>query len=141
MVEHGDGHKGIWISEYGWPMKDEHAKSKRLIQALEEFNDPKYYYVTMANYLSLSDPAGEPDYGLCERDLKPRPSYHAFKRIHAWPRVAKPGGQGESGETEVGERGRRSDRENAVRRVALPTNLQQGEHTKKVAQPALRCRV
>ena len=33
----------------------------------------------MANYLSITDPAGEPGFGLCDRDLKPRKSYMAFK--------------------------------------------------------------
>ncbi len=81
MVEHGDGRKGIWISEWGWSMNDEDEKARRVTKTLQELNDPKYYYVTMANYLSLSDPAGERGYGLCERDLKPRKSYFAFKRF------------------------------------------------------------
>lgn len=79
MVEHGDGHKGIWISEWGWSMKDEDEKSRRIVKTLRELNDPKYYYVTMANYLSITDPAGEPGFGLCDRDLKPRKSYMAFR--------------------------------------------------------------
>jgi len=81
MVEHGDGDKGIWISEYGWALQDEDEKSRRLIKSLTDLSSPKYYYVTMANYLSLSDPAGERWYGLCERDLTPRKSYFAFKRF------------------------------------------------------------
>ena len=81
MVAHGDGYKGIWISEYGWPLQDEDEKARRLTQSLTELSDPKYYYVTMANYLSLSDPAGEQYYGLCDRDLKPRKSYLAFKQF------------------------------------------------------------
>jgi len=81
MVEHGDGMKGIWISEWGWPLKDQEEKARRVTQSLRELTDPKYYYVTMANYLSIIDPAGEPGYGLCENDLKPRKAYAAFRQF------------------------------------------------------------
>ena len=79
MVKQGDGHKGIWLREYGWEMEDEEEKSRRIAQTLAEFNDPKYYYVTMAMYLILTDPGGNVPFGLCDNYLKPRPSYHAYK--------------------------------------------------------------
>jgi hypothetical protein len=87
MVEHGDGHKGIWLSEWGWNTNDEDLKSRRIHQTLTELEDPKYHYVTMANYLSITDPAGEPGFGLCDRDLTPRKSYLAFK---SHPKKIKP---------------------------------------------------
>jgi hypothetical protein len=92
MVEHGDGHKGMWISEWGWNMKDEDEKSRRIVKSLAELTSPKYYYITMANYLSITDPTGEPGYGLCDRDLKPRTSFQAFKQfVKAHPlRKARP---------------------------------------------------
>lgn len=81
MVEHGDAHKGIWLSEYGWNTKDEDLKSRRLEQVLKELASPKYFYVTMANYLSLRDPAGEAGFGLVNNDLTPRKSYETYKRV------------------------------------------------------------
>lgn len=79
MVEHGDGHKGIWLREYGWALEDEEEKSRRISQTLAEFSDPKYEYVTMAMYLILTDPGGNVPFGLCNGYLEPRPSFHAFK--------------------------------------------------------------
>jgi hypothetical protein len=78
MVAHGDGHKGLWLSEWGWPMADGPERCRRVIETLKALEDPKYYYVTMASYLSITDPGGEVGFGLCDRDLTPRPSYFAF---------------------------------------------------------------
>jgi hypothetical protein len=79
MLAHGDGHKGIWIREYGWSIKDEDEKAWRLIKTLETLSGPEYYYVTMATYLGLTDVSRHDDFGLCDRDLKPRKSYLAFQ--------------------------------------------------------------
>lgn len=82
MVEHGDGHKGIWIGEWGWSLRDESEKARRLRRTLEELHDPKYYYVTMAHYLSLTDLGHDAPFGLVDRDtFEPRLSYLAFKRF------------------------------------------------------------
>jgi polysaccharide biosynthesis protein PslG len=79
MVANGDGHKGIWLGEWGWAMKNEEKKARRVTEALEALSQPKYCYVTLANYLCLTDlPDGTP-YGLCDKDFKPRPAYTAFK--------------------------------------------------------------
>ncbi len=80
MVEHGDARKGVWISEYGWAMTDEVEKARRVTQTLQELAEPRYRYVSMANYLSITDPTGEPGFGLCNRDLTPRLSYLAFQK-------------------------------------------------------------
>lgn len=79
MVEHGDWDKPVWITEYGWNSKDERWKARQMMQALRELSSPEFFYVTLANYLSLTDPPGEEGYGLCERDLTPRQSFLAFK--------------------------------------------------------------
>jgi polysaccharide biosynthesis protein PslG len=84
LAAHGDWNKPVWILEYAWSTTDETRKAHLIRQALGALNSPTYFYVTVATYLSLSDPAGEPGYGLCERDLTPRPSYHAFK---AFPKI------------------------------------------------------
>jgi hypothetical protein len=81
MVEHGDGHKGIWIREYGWALEDEKEKSRRLTETLTTLADPKYYYVTMAMYLCLTDPGGDVRFGLCRNDLLPRTSYYAYQEL------------------------------------------------------------
>ncbi len=87
MVENGDGHKGIWVSEWGWNTSNEELKSQRIHKTLRELEDPKYHYITMANYLSITDPVGEEGFGLCNRDLTPRKSFEAFK---AHPKKVKP---------------------------------------------------
>jgi hypothetical protein len=79
MIQHGDAHKGIWIREYGWAIDDEEEKARRITQTLAEFNDPKYHYVTMAMYLLLTDPDDKNFFGLCNKYLEPRPSYHAYQ--------------------------------------------------------------
>lgn len=79
LVEHGDWDKGIWFTEYGWSTSDEALKARLLRRALGELNSPSLYYVTVACYLSLTDPQGEKGYGLCDKDLKPRPAYATFK--------------------------------------------------------------
>ncbi|MCL2329961.1 MAG: glycosyl hydrolase [Phycisphaerae bacterium] len=79
MVEHGDGDKPIWITEYGWQTVDEANKVRRLTEVLTALNNPEYAYVTIATYLSLNDPPNERDFGLCHDDLSPRQSYDAFK--------------------------------------------------------------
>jgi len=99
MVEHGDAHKGIWISEFGWNTKDEDTKSERLVKTIRELHDPRYFYVTMAHYLCLRDPDRGGDYGLVNDDLTPRKSYHAFKQIITdlrWQEASRPVGRGSS---------------------------------------------
>jgi hypothetical protein len=81
MVANGDGHKGIWLSEWGWATKDEDDKARRAVKALAELNQPKYYYVTMANYLCLTDLPDGTAYGLCDSELKPRKSYLAVRQF------------------------------------------------------------
>jgi len=81
MVANGDGHKGIWLSEWGWATKDEDDKARRVVKALEELSQPKYYYVTMATYLCLTDLPDGGGYGLCDNNLKPRKSYLAFRQF------------------------------------------------------------
>lgn len=81
MVEHGDGDKVMWLNEWGWNNVPETEKAKRVIEVLTRLKDPKYSFVYQANYLSITDPGGEPGYGLCDRDLKPRASYEAYKSV------------------------------------------------------------
>lgn len=79
MVAHGDGHKGLWISEWGWNITDEDLRARRIVQTLNEIHDPKYFYITMSTYLSLTEPTKDSNYGLCNRDLTPKKAYFAFQ--------------------------------------------------------------
>jgi hypothetical protein len=96
MVEHGDEDKGIWLSEWGWNLKDETEKSQRLLRTFRTLEDPKYSYVTMAMYLCLTD-THDGNYGLCDKDLRARTSYGAFRRAAAAAAARRAGGAGKQG--------------------------------------------
>lgn len=82
MVAHGDGHKPIWLREYGWSTEDEAEKSAKLRAVLTRLQSTKYDYVTMAMYLGLTDVTRRDDhFGLLNDDLTPRPSYETFQSI------------------------------------------------------------
>ena len=95
LVRHGDGHKKLWLNEYGWNTGDEARKADHLRTVLTELATPKYHMVFQASYLVLSDLPGTDDatghdFGLCGRDRKagtltPRQSYLAFHDLpKAW---------------------------------------------------------
>lgn len=79
MVAHGDGHKPIWISEYGWSTTDYASTADKLVQVLTELKKPEWSFVEQANYLVLNDGSGVENYGLMDADLNPRPGYYAFR--------------------------------------------------------------
>lgn len=91
LARHGQGHKKLWLNEYGWNTRDEATKAANLTEVLTELVKPKYHYVFQANYLVLTDlpdanDATGHDYGLCSRDRKaltvtPRASYEAFRAL------------------------------------------------------------
>lgn len=90
LVRHGDGHKKLWLNEYGWNTTDEASKARQLREVLAELARPEYHMVFQANYLILTDLPSEAerthDYGLCGRDLSslevtPRESYEAFRDL------------------------------------------------------------
>lgn len=39
------GHKQVWINEYGWNTGNENSKSQNLISVLTQLQQPKYHYV------------------------------------------------------------------------------------------------
>lgn len=83
MKENGDGHKGVWITEYGWADSKGEEPAQKLREVLSRLLTPEYSYVTLANYLCITDlpiPNTE-QYGLFDRSLKPRPIALAFKEI------------------------------------------------------------
>jgi PKD repeat protein/GH35 family endo-1,4-beta-xylanase len=98
LVNHGDGHKKLWVNEYGWHTSDENAKAAQLTEVLTELKKPEYHMVFQANHLIITDLPGTPDwghdYGLCSRDMStltitPRQSWYAFQALDkSWPEVA-----------------------------------------------------
>ncbi len=100
LVRHGDGHKRLWLNEYGWNTRDERKKADYLHEVLSKLASPEYHMVFQANYLVITDlpdtrdDTGH-DYGLCSRDRKagtitPRASYEAFRDLpKAWQSASK----------------------------------------------------
>ena len=85
MKENGDGAKGLWITEYGWSDSKGEDAAKKLRDVLTKLASPEYSYVTLANYLCVTDLPieGTQQYGLADRELKPRPIAQAFKELAA----------------------------------------------------------
>ncbi len=87
LVNHGHGHKKLWLNEYGWNTTNEAQKAANITAVLTELKKPEYHMVFEANYLVLTDLPGTPDsghdYGLCSRNrttltITPRQSWWAF---------------------------------------------------------------
>jgi len=90
LVNHGDGHKKLWLNEYGWNTTDEYAKAANVTTVLNTLKQPEYNMVFQANHLILTDlpqiPYTNHDYGLCDSDLStltitPRQSWVAFRDV------------------------------------------------------------
>ena len=88
---HGDGHKKLWLNEYGWNTTNETAKATHVAAVLNEFKKPYYDMVFQANYLVITDLPETPDtghdYGLCSRNratltITPRQSWYAFRDVN-----------------------------------------------------------
>jgi hypothetical protein len=80
MVNRGDGDKEIWLNEYGWASSWEPVTTGYLQGFLETIKRPEYGYVTMTNYLIISD-LNDGNFGLCDRgarDLECRPIYYTY---------------------------------------------------------------
>ncbi len=92
LVSHGDGHKKLWLNEYGWDTNDEAAKAAKLTAVLNELKKPEYDMVFQASYLVITDLVGSGHgYGLCSRNtttltITPRQSWYAFRAVSkTWP--------------------------------------------------------
>ena len=83
MVENGDRKKGIWITEWGYNNSRGEDAAKKLKEVLTKLQTPKYSYVTLANYLCITDLPIEnsEQYGLMNRKLELRPIAKAFKQM------------------------------------------------------------
>lgn len=79
LVKHGQGHKKIWITEYGWDKEyGHHNKARWLKQSLDMLTSPELDFVFQASVHTLGN-FDDSEYGLCDRQLNPRPAYKVFK--------------------------------------------------------------
>ena len=83
MKEHGDGDKQVWLTEYGWVDSRGEDAARKLREVLTRLASPEYRYVTLANYLCVTDLPIEntEQYGLCDRELNERPIAKAFREL------------------------------------------------------------
>ena len=61
LVRHGDGHKKLWLNEYGWNTTDEARKAHNLRKVLHRLAKPEYHMVFQASYLVITDLPGDSD--------------------------------------------------------------------------------
>ncbi len=79
MVNNGDAHKKIWITEYGWSTTDENRKADDLVEVLTELKKPEYDYLFFAKYLVLNDWTSFCCFGLTDPWFNPRAGFYAFR--------------------------------------------------------------
>jgi hypothetical protein len=85
MTENGDGHKRLWLTEYGWNTRDNTSheeQARRLREYLEVLARPEFSYVESAQYLAIADfETAIGGFGLCDPNLRPRPAFYEFQRM------------------------------------------------------------
>lgn len=87
MDENGDNSLPIWITELGWECKDrEEEVARYLTEYFNILSKPEFDYIPIATYHTICDFSLQ--FGLMDKDLKPRPAYEAFK---SYPKPARPG--------------------------------------------------
>jgi len=95
LLDHGHGHKKLWLNEYGWNTTNEAQRAANITAVLTELKKPEYHMVFQANHLVITDLPGTPDwgrdYGLCSRvvstlTITPRQAWYAFRDLDKrWP--------------------------------------------------------
>lgn len=90
LVDHGNGDRKVWITEYGWSKAYGHElKAKWLKESLDLLTSPELDFVIQASVHTLTDFDGE-EFGLCDRSLKPRYGYYTFKNYPKdWKEIEK----------------------------------------------------
>ena len=83
MAEHGDGDKGLWLTEWGFSDSKGEEPARRFREVMTRLLSPEFEYVTMVNYLCVTDLPieGKEEYGLFDHDLNPRPIAEAFREV------------------------------------------------------------
>lgn len=82
MVRNGEGHKPIWVTEWGWATNkvSDEAQADYVERSLEMIAT-KYPYVTLATYFVDYDRPPEYYYGLFTSDFRPKPAAERFRRF------------------------------------------------------------
>jgi hypothetical protein len=100
MTRRGDGHKPIWLTEFGWttaqtgPRRgvDEETQARYLRDAVRQI-DARYPYVTHAFWFCLRDRDDdnpyENNFGLLEVDGSPKPAFAALQQANEDLAVAR----------------------------------------------------
>lgn len=79
LVEHGDSHKKLWLTEYGWSNEYGHDnKARWLKESLDILTDPELDFVFQASVHTLTD-FDRTEFGLCKNADEPRAAYYVFK--------------------------------------------------------------
>ncbi len=89
MVRHGDAHKPIWITEYGWNATggggiSESEQARLVAESILAMRQRPF--IQLATHHTLndwrtreSDPKSVIRMGLCDYDLNPKPAFNAFR--------------------------------------------------------------
>ncbi len=109
MVAHGDGHKPVWFTEFGWTTGagegwsagvDEATQADYLRRAITMVQQ-RYAYVTHAFVFTIRDrddwTAYENDFGLLRLDGTAKPALTAFHDANRWLAEQSTGGAGREG--------------------------------------------
>ncbi len=81
LVDNGDAHKTIWITEYGWNTTNESQRSQDLVEVLTELKKPEYHYLTYVKHLVLNDWTTFCCYGLTDPFFNEKPAFFAFQNL------------------------------------------------------------
>lgn len=79
LVDHGDGDRKLWLTEYGWSNEYGHDnKARWLKESLDLLTNPELDFVFQASIHTLTDFDGT-EFGLCKDAEHPRAAYYVFK--------------------------------------------------------------
>lgn len=84
MAANGDGHKPLWLTEYGWdvpPTREARQSAAQNLKAyLDTLSKPEFDYVTAAHYIGIGDfEQRVSGFGLCDINLRPKEAFYVFQ--------------------------------------------------------------
>jgi len=90
MESHGDGHKKLWLTEYGWSKEyGQDNKARWLKESLDLLTSAELDFVFQASIHTLGD-FDAAEYGMCDGNLEPRAAYQVFRDYPKdWDRIAE----------------------------------------------------
>jgi len=78
LEAHGDGHKKIWITEFGWDNRFPiEARARWLTESLDIL--ARCEFIEQASYHTIID-FSDAGFGLCRPIMTPKPTFHVFYR-------------------------------------------------------------